>query len=683
MADETTLSPFGSARRLFLERQAPEHETDDTGRLLSLLARSLDGFNLPGEVVQVAHEAARWQPDLEDEERRALLLLVLCTLIMQQQGNTCLPVRGALGNAELRDLLERLLAPGGAEGWTPPAVERMFAVISDLLEAGRASALIGRDGERKPFILDGDYLYHGKMLNLENRLVGKLRDTVAFPVPAAPEAALAWFDQETLPPAGEEKKAGRIELAEEQKEAVKRSACSSFSIVTGGPGTGKTTVILWILRLLLKMGVDPGKIALAAPTGKAANRMGEAIEAYCRANPGDALSSALTSIHEPGTIHRLLGYSPAQDLFLHHRNNPLAEEVVIIDEASMIGLYHMERLLGALRENSRLILIGDKDQLPSVEAGLVFQDLVESLPHAVSELKINHRVTDPRAAGKGLVSLAEAINAGATDGIRRSLGVRGGVREITFADAELFDPREDHRLRCDFLDAWEDRFWRPGSATEQRFLATYHLGREGFGQEEEGNLRQVFDDLARCKILCLTRAFRSGVDQVNRYFHEKRQRRGHAAAAEEHHLLPGEPIMMLENDYERNIFNGDQGIVLRVREAGGPAQPMAVFPKRTGFAAFPVASLRSRLDLAYAMTVHKSQGSEYAHVALVLPDQRVPLLTKEILYTGVTRSKLSVAVIGSPDLLAYGAENKLKRYSGVARRLVAGGKGSTRGKGML
>src|SRR5208283_496507 len=234
------------------------------------------------------------------------------------------------------------------------------------------------------------------------KLAGALRDVIARPVIV---------------------QGRQIVLTDEQCKVVAASARTGLTVVSGGPGTGKTSIVVAIMRLMVRLGVDPSEIALAAPTGKAAYRMGECVgESFTRIENRDAVDQALLDAHlEPATIHRLLGYSPESGRFRHHRNNPLSAKVVIVDEGSMLDLTLMERLTNAIAPGARLILLGDANQLPSVAAGSVFRDLVPSagddagpLTAASMRLEVNYRMKSESSAGRSILVAARSINDGDT-----------------------------------------------------------------------------------------------------------------------------------------------------------------------------------------------------------------------------------------------------------------------------
>ena len=564
MNDDIILSPFGAASEVHLGPAAQEQGS--MRKLLKQLSLSVQDFNLEKEMVQLAFEAAQWQPDLADGERQAVLLLVLCSLIMQQQGSTRVPLRDEEGPARLTNIVKTLLRPRDQADNAGPSPDEIVKAMRTVVNEGKADRIIGREGEFKPFLFDGENLYHYRMLHLEKRLVDKLRAIIARGSGQFPEQ---------VPVAGAPEPGRGQVLEEEQKQAIRQAGSSSFCIITGGPGTGKTTVIVSLLRMLLRQGIDPASIALAAPTGKAANRMGESVEAALETS--DPVDRAVAAIPKPQTLHRLLGYSPGRDTFRHHRNNPLLQEVVIIDEASMVDLVLMERLLGAVRADGRLLLIGDAEQLPSVDAGAVFKDLVSVGGRYVARLEISHRMRQ-EGSGKQIYSAAQAIRKGSLDDVFGSVNgepvtaERTEAASIRFSGVELHDPRAAKGGMVAFLNAWRDRFWAGEHAAELH-RSVYPFTREGFVPDVLPALERIFAAAGRARVLGLTRAYSTGIDAVNRYFHERAVRSRPEGAAGDTEYLAGEPVMMQRNDYENRIFNGDQGIVLNVSEEGGRPFP--------------------------------------------------------------------------------------------------------------
>jgi len=422
---------------------------------------------------------------------------------------------------------------------------------------------------------------------------------------------------------------------EEQAAVVRAALGRRFAVITGGPGTGKTTIVLALVRALLGLGLQPEEIALGAPTGKAANRLEEALR-----DTGLAAE----------TLHRRLGYSPHAGTFAFGPHHRLPHRAVIVDEGSMIDLFLMERLAAAVADGALLVLLGDADQLPSVEAGAVFRDLGSlALP-----LTRSFRMDPAQAAGRRLFEAAGAVKRGELP----ALDGRASAADLAFDGAELVPAAAREAL----LERWyADRIAaRPDFAA--LVAGEYRLGEDGFADEDAVRLDALHRHYQSCRLLCLTRGRPTGVEAVNAWLH---RRHGAGAAA----FGAGEPILMLRNDYDRRLYNGDQGLVVRVREGGRTPRLMAAFLVGGRWAAWDLDGVRDTIELAFALTVHKAQGSESDEVALLLPDVPIPLLSRELLYTALSRGRRGVVVCGSPAVLAAGVARPLARASGVGEKL--------------
>ena len=372
MKKSIKLSPLGTARRaLDNEGSVPEQDAallDWLGQVREQIGAL---YNLEEEILYIAYELARWQMGINLVEREALILLILVTLVQMRQGSTRIALHDDAGRAVWVELAERLLGgvhrATGVEALDDPS--KMTDLIETLVASRRLGSIIGGPDQFTPLIITGRHLYLQKMLLLEDRFVAAIGRRLAsdFQGPSGQEVEAAVRDvakqQTTLDEVG-------FELNHEQQAAVQMAVRHPMTIISGGPGTGKTTIVISILRVLGRLGVAAGDIALAAPTGKAAHRMSEVIQAGRRAlvDP-KPVDQDLAHLPEPRTLHRLLGYQHHTGRFTHHENNRLGEKVIIVDESSMIDLALMEQLVRALRDDCRFILLGDDHQLPSIEAG--------------------------------------------------------------------------------------------------------------------------------------------------------------------------------------------------------------------------------------------------------------------------------------------------------------------------
>src|SRR5271156_81748 len=590
MNDRYPLLGLNTAFRRF--SSADDGRSTFNTRLRALEAAAA-GINLAPESVHLAAELAALEPALETDEQIALIVLILISLVALQEGSTRFPVTGPLSHAPMRRVLGSLSAFGFADDGT----DKIATSIEELLAANRASMVIGqRADEYKPLLYIEPYIVHQRVYRCECELASQIGALVTI-------GSERQIDEETIARALKDVverpiivRGKQIVLSDRQCKVVAASARGGLTVISGGPGTGKTSIIVAIMRLLVRLGVDPSEIALAAPTGKAAFRMGECVgESLTRIENRDAVDQALLYAHlEPATIHRLLGYSPESGRFRHHRNNPLSAKVIIVDEGSMLDVTLMERLTSAIRPEARLILLGDANQLPSVAAGSVFRDLVPSLAQdsgplsaASMRLEVNHRMDTQSAAGRSILLAARSINDGdvallnAIDESNTPVVMRpASPKELAFAGVEFL--ASSSRDFGPFLDRWYAERVRGGKEIAE-LVGHEYVEREGrFDGADCERLRQLFAHAGRSRILCVTRVFETGADQINARLHS-RAAESAGLAAERFPFAVGEPLIVLRNDYERGLFNGDNGIRLWVRRGASAQIPTAIFPRAGNF----------------------------------------------------------------------------------------------------
>jgi exodeoxyribonuclease V alpha subunit len=417
---------------------------------------------------------------------------------------------------------------------------------------------------------------------------------------------------------------------EEQRRAAEIALSQALTVLTGGPGTGKTTTVARLLALLAEQaaqaGQPPLRIALAAPTGKAAARLLEAVRlevGRLDAEDRDRLPQLTAS-----TLHRLLRPRPDNSSrFRHHRENRLPHDVIVVDETSMVSLTLMARLLEAVRPDSRLLLVGDADQLASVEAGAVLADLVEGLGGRadvrIAALRTSHRF------GANIGALASAIRDGDADGVLEVLAAGGANIEWLATD----DPGE--RLRNVLLP----------QALRLREAAIL------------GDGRAALTTLDEHRLLCAHRRGPYGVRHWNRQVERwLTDATGEPIWAD---WYAGRPVLVTANDYGLGLYNGDTGVTL-VR-----GETLSVVVGGQEFAAGRLAEV----DTMHAMTIHKSQGSQADEITVLLPSDDSRLLTRELFYTAVTRAKRRVRVVGSEQAVRTAIERRVVRASGLRQRL--------------
>ena len=417
---------------------------------------------------------------------------------------------------------------------------------------------------------------------------------------------------------------------EEQRAAAEIALTHRLTVLTGGPGTGKTTTVARILALVAEQALSRPRIALAAPTGKAAARLQEAVQREV-----DALEPAdreRVSGLRATTLHRLLGSRPdTSSRFRHHRGNRLPHDVVVVDETSMVSLTMMARLLEAVRPDARLILVGDPDQLASVEAGAVLADLVDGLSTR-QDAKIAALTTSHRF-GRSIGDLAAAIRGGDADRVIDAL--RAGGDHVEWIDTE--DPTE--HLRKVLVP----------QALQLRHAAVL------------GDVRAAFGILDDHRLLCAHRRGPHGVQhwnrQVERWLTEST---GEPIWSD---WYAGRPVLVTANDYGLGVYNGDTGVTMSFD--GQLRTAIAAAARPLMFATSRLADV----DTMHAMTIHKSQGGQATEVTVLMPPQDSRLLTRELLYTAVTRAKHKIRIVGPEASVRAGVSRRAIRASGLARRL--------------
>ncbi len=612
-------------------------------------------------------------------ERRAALLLVLAVLVALRLGHSCLPLGQAAGDR--RVFFAHLIESLGASATDRVAVGRLVdAALAG--EPHAASALIGPPAARRPLVLEADAAYVARSHAAESRLASAFASRPARSPAAVFDAALATaaLADVTARPAI----AAGVALppSDEQQDLVMRMLSTSFLVVSGGPGSGKTSAVATLLRVLKRLGVDMAAVALAAPTGKAAHRLGQALRAHMAAiGPLPALDAQLAAaLPEATTLHRLLGYHPGRGTFHFHERRPLPHSIVVVDESSMVDLLLMDALVRAIGSGSRLVLLGDADQIPSVDAGSVFRDL-SAVPGLGVHLTRSFRMSPSHAAGRALLAVAAAIKDGdaavldPTPTGDARVTVCAHAEDVAFAGVELVEVTAGGR--AGFLDRWFRERVAVSSALAARIDRPFVLAGVTVDESDRADLAAVMAHFDRARILCITRGAGrpTGAAAVNaailRRVREASLGNGAAAVMSDGAgLAPGIPVVMQRNDYQHGLWNGDQGVVVRAVGLDGRPRLAAVFARGGDFVAFPIETLAGDLGLGFALTVHKAQGSEFDDVALLLPDEDLPLLSRQILYTALTRCRRAAVIVGTRAVFLAGLARTVERFSGLPARLA-------------
>ncbi|MFZ2169338.1 MAG: exodeoxyribonuclease V subunit alpha [Methylococcaceae bacterium] len=479
-------------------------------------------------------------------------------------------------------------------------------------------------GERAatlPLVVEQDRLYLHRYWFYENRLAMQIKAMIQLSgaceqkIAADPEAL---FDKYFGPCVAE---------TDWQREAAKIAVKHSFSIITGGPGTGKTTTVVKILALLQELAEQPLVIALAAPTGKAAMRLQESIGFSKAALP--CAETIKTHIPETvTTLHRLLGAKPPSPYFRHDAAKPLVYDLVVVDEASMVDLALMSKLLDALKPGSRLILLGDKDQLASVESGAVLADLTMALPEHTLELKKSHRFDET------IKRLAVAVNLQQEDVAWRIL--LEGNENIAMLEQDLIN----------YVAAQQTDYLR--------------LIKNGAGFDE------IYRAFSRFQVLCSNREGKNSVNDIN--YRVEQKLFGQNLINLSGLWYSGRPVMVTQNNSALHLYNGDIGICMPDKDQGG--RLIVFFQRADGSVKKYLPGRLPHCETVYAMTIHKSQGSEFEEVLIVLPETINPVLTKELLYTAITRARKTVKLVADEAVFTATVRKKVERITGLVDKFL-------------
>jgi exodeoxyribonuclease V alpha subunit len=500
--------------------------------------------------------------------------------------------------------------------------ESRTLVLASGLAVSHSQTGAGEQAAPLPLVVEQDRLYLHRYWLYEHRLAEQIKAMVRLSgthgqkIAADPEVLLDnYFGIST-------------DKTDWQREAAKMAVKQSFCIITGGPGTGKTTTVVKILALLQELAEQPLHIALAAPTGKAAMRLQESIGFNKAALP----CPETIKVHIPETVttlHRLLGAKPPSPYFRHDADRPLVYDLVVADEASMVDLALMSKLLDALKPGARLILLGDKDQLAAVESGAVLVDLTMALPEHTLELKKSHRFDET------IKRLAAAVNLQQEDIALQIL--REGNENIAMLEEDLID----------YIATQQTNYLR--------------LIKAGAGFDE------IYRAFSRFQVLCSNREGKNSVSDIN--YRVEQKLFGQKLINLSGLWYSGRPVIITQNNSALHLYNGDIGICLPDKDQGG--RFMVFFQRADGSVKKYLPGRLPHCDTVYAMTIHKSQGSEFEEVLIVLPESINPVLTKELLYTAITRARKTVRLVADEAVFAATVRQKVERITGLVDKFQA------------
>lgn len=570
------------------------------------------------------------------------------------RGHTCAELARLAGSLVFDD-----------EGKPLPGIElpEFHAWLGELRKSSLVSQ--GRPPETapRPLVLDGKgRLYLKRYFDYEERLAASVKERL-FSEPERVEGALLRKGLDRL-------FAGTAD-DDLQRRAALVAVIKRLALISGGPGTGKTHTVAKVLVLLEEqaraLGQPSPRVALLAPTGKAAQRLRESIaENLARIECADDVRRAIET--EASTIHRALGVlSRCPTRFKHDEHDPLPKDVVIVDEASMVDLALMAKLFAAVSPRARLILLGDKDQLASVEAGAILGDIhggrsddgySRTFARRVRELTRDKLPLSRERPASGLhdsmVHLVKSHRFAPEGGIATlSRAVNAGDAEAALAACAAFP-----EIELTEVDASRDPAALLGPLSLEKYGA---IG--AAAPDDKLRLLEGF------RFLCCHRRGPFGVETVNRLVLSQLRKYGRVEASGD--AYDGAPIIVTSNDYQVELFNGDIGVLGRLPpDAAGVAALAAFFPTeaRGELRAVPIGRLPLH-EPAFAMSVHKSQGSEFEEIALLLPERISPIVTRELVYTAVTRAKKRVRIFGSRAVLAEAVRARVQRASGLRERL--------------
>ncbi|WP_308920330.1 exodeoxyribonuclease V subunit alpha [Janthinobacterium sp. J1-1] len=645
-----------------------------------------DGLADAGQVRRLGAAFARFVGSLAQDQVQASdapALAVACVVLseLEGRGHSCVM------------LAELAHAPSQLMGWTDEQWQAVLAVSGPLpatLEdwcalLARAPQVwsAGVADTHQPLVLDGERLYLRRYWRDETAvgmaIATRAATVVAPPLPQVRQWLDVLFDR---PPEG-----GGPDW---QKVACAIALRGKVAIITGGPGTGKTYTVASLLTLLFAVSPQPEqlRIALAAPTGKAAARLKQSIDqalAGLAEKVGAAAGNALPLLAlaqrmgAARTLHSLLGARPGTRAFAHHAGNQLDVDVLIVDEASMVHLEMMASVLDALPSTAILILLGDKDQLASVEAGAVLGDLCHDAQAGGYDAAT---IAYAQAASGVVIPAGFAGDAGAlaqqTVMLRHSHRFGGPIGELAQA---VNDGRPDLAKACFANDAEGKVAWKVPAQPEEvlrlalggregapggyrPYLELVNAGSEGHFDHDDW-VRGVLRSFEAFRILCAVRDGEWGVAGLNTAIELRLEREGLLRRAE---WYVGRPVMVTRNDYGTGVFNGDIGLTLR--DPSRPASLRVYFLEGDKVRSVLATRLR-QVETAFAMTVHKSQGSEFRHTVLVLPQEGGAMLARELVYTGITRARDFFTLVSPTQAVLFDAIlRRTQRASGL-RGLIA------------
>lgn len=521
--------------------------------------------------------------------------------------------------------------------------------------------------DKKPFIIFNGKLYLYRYFNYETQIISSLKCFLENEKSVRDErikklSSLNSFVKSELQADLKDKSIPSDELVDWQLTASITGFLNNFTIITGGPGTGKTTTVAKILSLIYKAEPE-ARVIFAAPTGKAAQRVLESLKSNTKVPA--ALKDKFSKL-DSKTIHRLLGFIPGSPYFRHNSGNYLDYDVIIVDEASMIDVAMFSKLISAVNPKCRLIMLGDKNQLASVEAGSLLGDMCNSLANLNRMSKsqvdlINDLIVDESAKIPSDYAVADTKELLFDHVVELKFSHRfdstGGIgllsKAIISGDAKLVEKfiRENDQATVKFDQEFKTDVF-------QDFVEGYN------NYIEEKDNKSALIKMNQLRVLCAVKDGNHGIHKVNDRIEKYLKRKGHINAYTD--IYSNRPLMITRNYNDIELYNGDVGMI---RKDDNDNYRAYFLDKENEVRSF-VPGLLPDVETVFAMTIHKSQGSEYNKVLVILPDNKDnPLLTRELLYTAITRAKDEVIIQGTLDVILETIGKEVKRASGITKRL--------------
>jgi len=606
---------------------------------------------------------------LDETKRTELFHLLMALSQSLREGHVCLPI-SAIANTQYGYLSDDF-----------GLVEHHGYVFSDAGSIHQLLDVLPIDAEaEQPIVYHNNNIYMRRYFQFEQELFKSIAEKNTAETDELAQVDININNKQCIDMLFPEIDEANTEI-DWQKVAVANALNKNFSVIAGGPGTGKTYTVTKLLAALVYLHqqkqsnklntqqVASLNIALVAPTGKAAQRLSESIINAISAFRGDIADNVLDNIPtDTQTIHRLLGVIPNSPNFRFNKENRLNVDVLLIDEVSMVDLAMMNRVFKALPAHCKVILLGDADQLPSVSAGSVLNDLAPrpflgySTKNAMYLKQVTGinvpKVSKKQASNKSIVALSAGDNVTFLTKSRRFDG-KAGIGQLSQAViAGNYDAswallnQATNENQITHLQGELIKWLLP--LVKQYFLPIFSCKSVG----------EAFTLFKQFRVLCATRVGEQGVVFINELITSMLVKKG--VIGSDHNFYQGRPIMVLENNYHQGLCNGDIGFLWK----NSSGHLMAVFEEAENSYRWIMTSKLPHHETVYAMTIHKTQGSEFLHVAMILPNQKDNrLLSRELLYTGITRAKAHISIASNARVWRQGVETNVKRYSGCLNNL--------------